>query len=408
MSQFTPVLTALRRHRGAALLIVCNVALCAAIVCNALHLAGLRLATMLAPSGWPEDTVLVLNVRAEDEPAQTQGATTQRDLTLLAALPGVRAAAIGNVVPWGDSKFRSSVTANDSPPTQPGVITPVAMQYRASAGFIETMDLRLVAGRDFTATERIRQRDLDYGEPGASPPAAILNAELARALFPHGSAVGQTVRTDGAHAIPVVGVVDGLRDPGPDPTPMAVLLPVTPDYGSGSYLLRIAPAQREAVAQAAVAALRAAEPRRSVGTPQLLAERRREAERDDRVMAAVFAGVVAALLAVTACGIVGLASFWVQQRTRMIGIRRALGATQADVRRYFQLENALLTGAGALLGLAGAQALSLVLKSHWEVPALPWPYLPLGALVLMLLGQAAVLAPARRAAGVAPMTALRS
>ena len=65
-------------------------------------------------------------------------------------------------------------------------------------------------------------------------------------------------------------------------------------------------------------------------------------------------GVCVALLVVTSFGIVGLASFWVQQRTKMIGTRRALGATRGQILRYFQAENLLLTTAGIAIGMVGA------------------------------------------------------
>jgi putative ABC transport system permease protein len=107
-------------------------------------------------------------------------------------------------------------------------------------------------------------------------------------------------------------------------------------------------------------------------------------------------------------GIVGLASFWVQQRTRMIGTRRALGATEGQIRRYFQIENLLLTSTGVVIGTAGAIALSQLLMQSYEVPRLPWLYLPAGAVSLWLLGQLAVWVPARRAARLSPVAALRS
>jgi putative ABC transport system permease protein len=119
-------------------------------------------------------------------------------------------------------------------------------------------------------------------------------------------------------------------------------------------------------------------------------------------------GVIVALMVVTAFGIVGLASFWVQQRTRMIGTRRAMGATKGQILRYFQLENFLLSTVGIALGMAGAFGLSLVLMNSYEMPRLPLLYLPIGALALWSLGQLAVLAPARRAAALPPVAALRS
>ena len=106
--------------------------------------------------------------------------------------------------------------------------------------------------------------------------------------------------------------------------------------------------------------------------------------------------------------IVGIVSFWVTSRTKQIGTRRALGARKRDVTRYFQLENLLLTTTGVVIGTAGAIALSQLLMQSYEVPRLPWLYLPAGAASLWLLGQVAVWVPARRAARLSPVAALRS
>src|SRR5690606_19364891 len=113
-------------------------------------------------------------------------------------------------------------------------------------------------------------------------------------------------------------------------------------------------------------------------------------------------------LGVTAFGIVGLANFWVQQRNKQIGIRRALGATRRDILRYFQLENFMLATIGIVLGMGLAYGLNQVLMERYELARLPLLYLPVGAVVLWALGQAAVYWPARRAASVPPAVATRS
>jgi putative ABC transport system permease protein len=117
--------------------------------------------------------------------------------------------------------------------------------------------------------------------------------------------------------------------------------------------------------------------------------------------------VSVALLVVTALGIVGLASFWVAQRRRQIGVRRALGATRTAILRYFQTENFLIASMGIVLGMALAYGINAFLMRRYELPRLPWTYLPIGAIVLWALGQAAVLAPALRAASVPPVVATR-
>lgn len=125
-------------------------------------------------------------------------------------------------------------------------------------------------------------------------------------------------------------------------------------------------------------------------------------------MAWLLTAVIVALLVVTALGIVGLASFWVQQRTRQIGVRRALGATRGQILRYFQTENFLLATLGIFIGMVLAYGLNQLLMGRYELPRLPLVYLPVGAVALWLLGQIAVYWPARRAASVPPALATRS
>jgi putative ABC transport system permease protein len=125
-------------------------------------------------------------------------------------------------------------------------------------------------------------------------------------------------------------------------------------------------------------------------------------------MAYLLIGVSLGLLVITALGIVGLASSWVQQRTRQIGIRRALGATRGDILRYFQVENFILTTAGIAAGMGLAYAINLWLMGAYEVPRLPAQVLPAGAVLLWLLGQLAVLGPARRASAISPAIATRT
>jgi putative ABC transport system permease protein len=98
----------------------------------------------------------------------------------------------------------------------------------------------------------------------------------------------------------------------------------------------------------------------------------------------------------------------VQQRTRQIGVRRALGARRVDILRYFQTENFLLATLGIALGCAAAIGINVWLMAHYAVPRLPIVYLPIGAVALWLLGQLAVLGPALRAARVPPTTAMRA
>jgi putative ABC transport system permease protein len=124
---------------------------------------------------------------------------------------------------------------------------------------------------------------------------------------------------------------------------------------------------------------------------------------------AILMGVICIiLLAVTGAGIVGLTSFWVGQRNKQIGVRRALGARRIDILHYFQAENLMIAGGGAFVGIALAIGLNLWLMSRFEMERIPVLYVLFGVGVVLLLGQLAVFAPARRAANVPPVVATRS
>jgi putative ABC transport system permease protein len=174
------------------------------------------------------------------------------------------------------------------------------------------------------------------------------------------------------------------------------------------YVLRTAPQDREQVLHAAHDVLIKLDPNRIIGHMQTYAQIRSAYFGRDRTMIGLLIASALGLLFVTALGITGLANFWVQQRTRTIGIRRAIGATRGDILRYFQTENFLIVGFGVLLGVLLAIGLNLLLMKHYELPRLPLWYLPVGAAALWLLGQLAVLAPALRASRVQPVVATRS
>ena len=174
------------------------------------------------------------------------------------------------------------------------------------------------------------------------------------------------------------------------------------------YVLRTAPQDREQVLHAAHDVLIKLDPNRIIGHMQTYAQIRSAYFGRDRTMIGLLIASALGLLFVTALGITGLANFWVQQRTRTIGIRRAIGATRGDILRYFQTENFLIVSFGVVLGVLLAIGLNLLLMKHYELPRLPLWYLPAGAAVLWLLGQLAVLAPALRASRVQPVVATRS
>jgi putative ABC transport system permease protein len=240
-------------------------------------------------------------------------------------------------------------------------------------------------------------------------PGAIVNRAMAEKLFPGQSALGKVFYSWGSAPIRVIGVVEELARPSNmGDGPYAMIFAIR-DYRPGlHFLLRTEPGRRTEVLQAALAALKKTDPNLLVVNQDTFEEIRADYFENDRAMAWMLVVVIVALLLVTALGIVGLASFWVQQRTKQIGVRRALGATRGQILRYFQLENFLLATVGIAIGMLLAYSINQLLMAKYELPRLPLHYLPLGALALWLLGQAAVYGPARRASAVPPAVATRS
>jgi len=180
------------------------------------------------------------------------------------------------------------------------------------------------------------------------------------------------------------------------------------DVTMGRFALRTDPGRRKEVEQAAIALLESAGSRRIILQHASFSDVMRDYYRKDRSMAWLLGVLMILLLTVTSLGIFGLASFWVSQRTKQIGIRRALGATRMQVLRYFQLENFILATFGIVVGMIGAYGINLLLMNHYELERLPMLYLPFGAITLWIIGQLAVYSPARRATLVSPAVATQS
>ncbi|WIT12863.1 ABC transporter permease [Paucibacter sediminis] len=400
-----PIFKTLRRHKIAAGLIVLEVGLSCAIICNAVFLIGHRLAAMQLPSGFAEQESVVLQLAPIRKEANVDAAT-QRDLALLRGLPGVQQASVLNQVPFGDSSNNGGISRS-ADAARPDAN---ASWYLAGEGWLASSGLRLLAGRDFHP-EEYQSLALLRGQPDASIPGVLISRTLAEHFFPGESALGKEVYPGGNKPVKVLGVIETLGRVRPGDVQSqgdyAVVLPVRVGYDAGVYLLRAQAGQREAVIKAARAALLQAD-RRRVFEPALgIDELRQRHFQQDRYMAWTLALVCLVLLVVTALGIIGLANFWVRQRSRMIGTRRALGATRGQILRYFQLENLLLSALGIALGMVAAYAINLALMLNYQLPRLPLAYLPVGALALLALGQLAVLGPARRAAALPPVQVLR-
>ncbi|WP_411833730.1 ABC transporter permease [Pseudoxanthomonas mexicana] len=401
-----PILSTLARHKTAAALIVLEVALSCAIICNAVFLISNRVDRMQRPTGMADNEIVRINIGGIGR-NENPDALAKQDVASLRAIPGVKFANSINHVPFDNSSWNSSISLQ---PQQPMPNLSASVYF--GEGIVDTFGLRLVEGRDFTPDEYQNWTALDETGATRNIPSVILSRDVANRLFPGESAIGRNIYAWNSNDLPhrVVGVVDRLiRTSEGDPAEAGytIILPIR-DLTHGRFVLRTDPQRRDEVLKAAVAALEKNSSRRLILRQGSFTDVINDYYRQDRAMAWLLVAVIVSLLVVTALGIVGLASFWVQQRTKQIGIRRALGATRGQILRYFQIENFLLASIGIVIGMVLAYAINQMLMGRYELPRLPLIYLPVGAALLWLLGQVAVYGPARKAASVPPAVATRS
>ena len=408
--EIRPILSALLRNKTGAILVALQVALSLAILANAVHIVSERRAAAARPSGIADETaVFKIDVShlSSDGPEQ-QLATMKRESELLRAVPGVAAVAQVNQVPMSQSGWNNSVAldrrqTDESSPSS---------AYFSPDSLVKAWGLKIVEGRDFLPGEA---QDIDINKNDV-PHVVILSKALAAKLWPGQGAVGRIMyfgTGEDAMEVRVVGVVERLQSHGAEVSARGELSSIAPVrlYGSNqayTFTIRAEPGQRDRVIREAEAALRKAS-----ATPVILETRtveglRKSRYRADMALSWMLVTVSVLLLLITASGIVGMASLWVTQRRKQIGVRRALGARRIDILRYFLTENFLITSAGVFGGVLLGVGLNQLLVSKLEMARLPLGYLGGGAILLWALGVLAVYGPAWRAASTSPALATRS
>lgn len=399
-----PTLRCMMRNKIGAALIALQIAVTMAVVVNSAAIIAERRAAMNRPSGLVEDELFHISVRGYT-PNFDALAALENDLALLRQTPGVVAATPVNSIPMRQSGQVRGLY------TQPGPDHEMrsAAVYMVDDHGIDTLGVELIAGRDFGPAD-VRER-----VDGVSdwPPNVILSAAMASGLWPQADpsqAVGRTVFIGADEPLTVIGIVATLQGPWPSAPNLedTMLVPDKIVSNSVRYMVRTEPGRRDELMPVVEEALAKANRQRIVRAPESMAETRALGYWLDAGISTMLGVVMAALLLITSFGIVGLASFSVRQRIRQIGTRRALGATKADILRYFLVENLLIATGGVLIGAALTIGLNVVLVERLGVAKVEWYALPLGMATLLVLGLLAVLWPARRATAVPPAVATRT
>jgi len=402
-----PIFRALMHNKSRFWLIALEVALTLAIVTNCINVMLDMRSEFLKPSGMDEDNLLVVFTEpfaAEFKEEEFVDALRDEDLLRLRSFPGVAEASGFHQIP-----LSGSGSASSRRPAGSELDTTVAPLFIVTDRALQTLDVDLIEGRDFTAADF--DFDMETYEKGDAVRNVILNQALAQKLFPDESAVGKVIQNDSSdRAETVIGVVGTLLNSWPSSRygEDAMLLPGKPgnEYRM-RYIVRTEPGASGSVYAELEGLMRDTEPGRVI-TIRTMEEVKRRQFVMNLALIKILTVVIFLLVAVTSIGIIGLTSFSVTERTRQIGTRRALGATRVDIVRHFLVENWMITGFGLALGLVLTIGLNIALTNAADAPKMDWYLLVGGPVLLWATGIVAALLPAIRASKVAPEIATRT
>jgi predicted permease len=390
-----------RLRRG---LVVAEIAVTVVLLVGAGLLARSFAGLQRVDPGFAVDHLLVLRI-APDVTRYARAPQVndyyRRVLEAIGEVPGVASVAAVTVLPMstiGSDFYRPYWVDGDRPA---GNTLPQANVRMATPGYFATLGLPLVAGREFSA-----------GDALEAPRVVIINERLARSAFPGQDPVGRALVLDyqgGASAREVVGVVRDARYRGPrsEPAPEIFIPHAQNPYLVMNVVARTSVDPAGLAQSARLSALRVDpdQPVHSVTTMDRLLDDTLQQDRFAMLFVALFA---AAGLVTAATGVYALLAYTVAQRRREIAVRMAIGASGAAVARSIVLESVRLAALGCVAGALGIAAASRLARAVLFGIAPEDPLtLATTAAVLLVAVLAASWLPARRAARVDPVAAMR-
>lgn len=344
--------------------------------------------------------VVMIQVAPGDAQIEGQAAVryVEQAVARAAAAPGVEAAAAAHVMPLD---FGGSRTTVRIPGYKPSPDEDMEINYlRVTPGYFETMRIPLLRGRTFATSE------------GRGVPIPIvINQTMARRYWPEGDAIGRPVGvfSSGPADGEVVGIVPDVhyRMVREEPRPSFYVSFAQSPFFQGVIHARTAgdPAAFVETLRRAVAQVN---PQVPVSRAMSLHEQRLRNVADDRMAEAIGVTLGISALLLAAAGLYGTMTFGVRRRTRELGVRLALGANVADLRRLVLGEALALVVAGAVFGALGSRFVGRLLASQlYGVPPDDPISLAVALAILITIALLAAWLPARAAAGIDPVVALR-
>ncbi len=393
-------------HRLRNTLVVVEVALALLLLTGAgLLLQSFARLSRVNPGVQPErllTAVITLSNTAYPKP-ENVALFQEQLLTRIRALPGVRNASTVFPLPLSGSNVTTSFDLEEHPkPESQRDASPIRV---AGSDYFKTMGVSLVRGRLFDSSDRFESKQV-----------MIINERFAEKFFPGENPVGKRMQPsfsltdDDGPMREIVGVVSNVKHQSlrTDFTPEMYIPATQFPIGFLSLVVRTTTSQPTALTASIRNVLGQIDPGVPLTRVRLFDDyiaRSLARPRFNAFLLSIFAGVA---LLLTAIGIYGVMAYSVAQRRQEIGIRMALGAQKQDVLRLVVGGGMKLTALGVLIGLSAALALTRLLGNMlYGMQPFDGPTLTAVALLLALIALLACWLPARRAAGVNPLVALR-
>jgi putative ABC transport system permease protein len=331
------------------------------------------------------------------EKAATRAAKWQEIIDRISLIPGIEAAGIADNLPMSRNRSWGIAAKGEQRPNDRDFVG--VFVYIVSPGYLKAMGMRLLEGRDIDWHDIVDNRNV-----------VIINETAARKLWPGRSPIGRTALAGGTEA-QVIGVIADVRESSAEDNAGAQMyLPATKQFGpEGAYLVLRSKLPFTAIARSVMLTLRRIDP----GQPatefksiQGLVDHATSPRRFFVLLVGIFAGLG---LLLASLGIYGVISYSVTRQGPEIGVRMALGATEARVQLDVIYRTMRLALVGISIGFVASLAVSRLIASLLFRTAPTDPLTFVG--MVILLGAVALLAgylPARRASKIDPMIALRS
>jgi putative ABC transport system permease protein len=322
-------------------------------------------------------------------------------LRTVRALPGVENAALALSLPIEGSQWNSVFIVSDQPvPARANL--PISAFSPVSAGYFETLRMRVQSGRVFDGRDGVD-----------APRTVIVNESFARRFWPGGDAVGKRLKQGwpegDAPWREIVGVVNDVKVNGVEvPTPLQVYLPYSQEAVPYAALIVRASGAPEPLAPAIRNAVNQLDANLPVFAVQTMNDLMRDAVTQRSMTMVVFGGFAVVALVMACVGLFGVVSQGVTERTREVGVRLALGATGGQVVRHFVGQGVTMAAIGVAVGIGAGLALSGFAQDLlFNVePTDPLTF-AVSAVTLTAISAAACYIPARRASRVSPTITLR-